>query len=534
MRGDAGRLRQIAMNLVSNAVKFTENGSVTLELSAVPMNDGAMLQLDVADTGIGMNESTVARLFSPFVQADASTTRRYGGSGLGLAICRQLADLMGGAISVESTVDVGSSFRARIPFRAAGAEEQTTALPDGLRCLIVDDNDRNREIFERQLSAWGMEVASAASGDLAIAELVKAKASGRAFHLVLLDHHMPGLSGVQLAEIIRATPMLKGVHLYLASSGLIEGHKDLFEAVFVKPVRPSLLLQTIAETHRRRSLTPPGAAPAPVVEQAAQVRLRILVAEDNPINQRVALGYLEKAGHRVDVASNGLEAVSAVRSLPYDLVLMDMQMPEMDGLAATRVIRKIAGERGRVPIVGLTANAMAQDREACLEAGMDDYLSKPVDRAKLLEKVRLRGAVAAQITPPVVLATNSPSTPSPAAPSGLDLDDASVQCMQELMEAVGEVAFKGLLSSLRESVTGYLAGNDESEHALHQLKGATGSLGFLRVAAMADSGMRLSRAGCIEQQAGRDAVAELRAELKKLVVFIDDGALEKTLLRNCA
>jgi two-component system, sensor histidine kinase and response regulator len=541
--GDAGRLRQIAMNFLSNAVKFTESGSVTMELRAEPNLEGCVMHLDVVDTGIGLAPETLDRLFQAFVQADASTTRRYGGSGLGLAICRRLADLMGGTVSARSSRGVGSTFSVVIPFRRAEDVPDSPTLPSGLRCLIVDDNDRNREIFERQLGAWGLEVCSAASGDMALAELVKASALGRPFDLGILDHHMPGLSGMELAAVVRATPLLQNIHLFLASSGIIDDTKDLFNGIFNKPVRPSALLRAIAQIYQRAS------RPAPMLDvQAAQEelgpRLRILVVEDNPINQRVAVGYLEKAGHRVDVASNGLEAVSAVRALPYDLLLMDMQMPEMDGLAATRVIRRIAGERGRIPIVGLTANAMSQDRDACLEAGMDDYLPKPVDRLKLLEKVRQWGTPSAPAailpapTPGGRAPTGRPMPPAPPPVERTRNDDViSVHSLRELVEAVGDKAFLDLAATFAESARAFLrasAADQGSEHSLHQMKGAAGSLGFLSAAKVLDRAMRLARDGNIATSEGAESVVSVQRELHRVVDFVDGGALESLCKREAA
>jgi PAS domain S-box-containing protein len=467
-RGDAGRLRQVLMNLVGNAVKFTETGGVVVEVRrAASEQNRVVLRVDVVDTGIGIAATALPNLFGEFIQADASTTRRFGGTGLGLAVSKKLCEIMGGTIGVESAEGSGSRFWFSLPL---GAVEEGFPLGDGLaglRCLVVDDNERNREIFRRQLAPWGIEVTTTASGDGALAELVKAVAQNRAFEVAIVDQHMPGMSGNELGAIIRAMPNLASIRLILASSGLAEAGAAVFDETFMKPVRPSMLLRALAQV--RAPFCPLADAPK-VVEAEARPngpgvetrRIRVLVVEDNSINQKVAVGYLEKGGHRVDVASNGLEALSAVRSLPYDVVLMDMQMPEMDGLEATRAIRALGGDRGRVVIVGLTANAMHEDREACLEAGMNDHLTKPVDRNRLLEKVARWAAVAsaaeaersgsttpaprrAEATAPLVAAVSV----APAAVVPLTVDETLVE---ELRDALGDeevcALFEGMLATM--------------------------------------------------------------------------------------
>ncbi|MFO0738636.1 MAG: response regulator [Labilithrix sp.] len=520
--GDAGRLRQVLLNLVGNAVKFTEVGGVVVEMRATGgTGDGFGLRIDVVDTGIGIKQDVLPQLFAEFVQADASTTRRFGGTGLGLAICRQLATLMGGTIGVESEEGKGSRFWLELPFRHAEEVVGHGVDLQGLRCLVVDDNPLNREIFERQLRPWGVEVVSTASGDGALAELVKAVAIGKPFHAAIVDQHMPGMSGKELGAIVRAMPTLAGTRLVLATSGLADEAGAHFDQVFTKPVRPSALLRTLGEIHRPAEAAPvtrPAATEAPVVETR---KLRVLVVEDNAINQRVAVGYLEKAGHRVSVASNGVEALSAVRTLPYDVVLMDVQMPEMDGLTATRAIRAFGDERASVPIIGLTANAMKEDREACLAAGMDDYLPKPVERAKLLEKL----ANIARSTPPRV--SHAPHTsgapaPSlravPAAPSTPPEVPFDLVVLKELRDALPADELDELVKGFSATVTKLEADLDAPDVTalkarVHGLVGSAGALGILDLSSAARDLEQAMAAG----RDRREPTARLRALILRTV-----------------
>ena len=527
-RGDAGRLRQVLMNLVGNAVKFTETGGVIVEVRRVASPGGSLvLRLDVVDTGIGIAKSALPKLFGEFIQADASTTRRFGGTGLGLAVSKKLCEIMGGTISVESTLGTGSRFSFSLPL---GFVEEGFPLGDGLaglRCLVVDDNDRNRELFERQLEPWGVAVTTTASGEGALAELVKAVAQNRPFEVAIVDQHMPGMSGNELGAIVRAMPNLASIRLVLASSGLVDAGAGVFDEIFMKPVRPSMLLRALAQV--RAPFCPLADAPRVEVPRNAPSgdtkRLRVLVVEDNSINQKVAVGYLEKGGHRVDVASNGLEALSAVRSLPYDVVLMDMQMPEMDGLEATRAIRALGGERGRVVIVGLTANAMQEDRDACLDAGMDDHLAKPVDRTRLLEKVARWAAssLTAGIEGPVSMLPAPrpgvmPSLPArssaaaPAPPIELALDATLVA---ELRDALGDDEVRELLAGMLATIVTL---NEELptldlatlRARAHKLCGSAGAVGLTRVSEVAREVDQAIREG-------RDATVAI-ARLSRLLV----------------
>ncbi|MEX0697695.1 MAG: PAS domain-containing protein [Dongiaceae bacterium] len=400
LSGDPGRLRQILLNLVGNAIKFTEAGGVATEVTKIGETaDAVELRFRVIDSGIGIPEEARARLFQKFTQADSSTTRRFGGTGLGLAICKQLAELMGGEIGVESR-DGGRSvfwFTVRLG-RSAAPEARAPADRAALRgchALVVDDNEVNRSIFRRQLESWGMTVHCVDGGAAALAAMQDATARGAPFEVALLDQQMPDMDGIELGQRIRDDPALAATGLVLTASP--DTHDDAarlaavgFAAALSKPVAAARLFETLV--HLRAGTTvpsSPGAAPAGDDSRGAPARrpLRILLAEDNQVNQMLAVAMLGRAGHRVDLAGNGIEAVDAVHSRPYDLVLMDVQMPEMDGIEATRRIRAMPGKKARIPIIALTASAMKGDRERFLEAGMDDYIAKPIDRGLLIEVV---------------------------------------------------------------------------------------------------------------------------------------------------
>jgi signal transduction histidine kinase/DNA-binding response OmpR family regulator/HPt (histidine-containing phosphotransfer) domain-containing protein len=394
LRGDATRLRQLLVNLVGNAVKFTPQGEVVVTVSQLrpgSLESPAELLFRVRDTGIGIPEDRIAILFTPFSQADASTTRRYGGTGLGLAISRRLAELMGGAVSVESKVGEGSVFSFTIQARLAPDRRVTPRLAGEAlahrRVLVVDDNSTNRRVLCAQLQAWGMNPEAVASAD----EALQALHEREHYALAILDLHMPDVDGMTLAEQIRSEGRFTALPLILLSSSLVQSKDDpnrLFHSRLMKPVRQSKLFDSIvrvldaASTGREMDRTLPGNVPLPLITP-----LRILVADDNEINRKLARLVLRRLGYDCDFAENGREALEAVTTAatsenPFDIVFMDVQMPEMDGLEATRRIRKLEAEQPSGPwpqIFAMTADAMPEDREVCLNAGMHDYLTKPLD-----------------------------------------------------------------------------------------------------------------------------------------------------------
>jgi two-component system, sensor histidine kinase and response regulator len=395
--GDTGRLGQILLNLVGNAIKFTERGEVAVRIDAeTVMLDAVALRVAVQDTGIGIAADKSGIIFDAFAQADASTTRRFGGTGLGLAICRRLVEQMRGRIWLDSEPGHGSTFHFTVLLqRAQGPVPRQVAAPShalrGLRVLAADDNATNRRLLAAMLSAWGVDATIVADGRSAVAALEKARDAGRVFPLVLLDAHMPDLDGFAVAERIRRQPGLAGVTVMLLTSDMMSGDIARCRQLgiarhLVKPLRPSELLNAVVLALGQSLAMAPAAAPGESEAQRFSRRLHVLVAEDNAVNQLLIVRLLEKLGHIPVLTNNGQEAVEAYEEHAFDMALMDVQMPVMDGLVATATIREREArrpERRRLPIVALTAHALHDDRKQCLAAGMDDYLSKPVKFAEL-------------------------------------------------------------------------------------------------------------------------------------------------------
>ncbi|HLZ66174.1 MAG TPA: response regulator [Aliidongia sp.] len=391
VRGDPTRLRQIVLNLLSNAIKFTARGAVSVTAAGERIGSGrTRITIAVADTGIGVSPALVGRLFNKFEQGDNSVNRRYGGTGLGLSICKQLLDLMGGTIAVEERQGGGAVFRVvltlpdgeRVPNRIAA----DPAILAGLRVLVVDDTEMNRIVFHRQLTDEGIEVDEAADAAGALAALRAAEEEGRPYDVVLLDHDMPGMTGDHLGETIRLHVEWRQPKQILISSVdhplRSERARSPFDAALIKPVRHQALVDCLARVVGA-GLPPaaPAELPAPL---AATGEGRVLLVEDNEVNQILAAEVLRDAGYMVEVAGDGLQALDAVARARWDLILMDVQMPNLDGFEATRRLR---AQGLALPIIAMTANAMAGDRERCLEAGMDDYLSKPLDLDELAARV---------------------------------------------------------------------------------------------------------------------------------------------------
>lgn len=408
--GDDGRLRQVLLNLVHNAIKFTESGGVMLEASSVLSEDGGSVKLrfDVSDTGIGIPVEARARVFEQFAQADGSVTRQHGGTGLGLAICKRLVDLMGGEIGVDERAGGGSVFWVAIELPVPQPPSHWAAdvefSLEGRRVLIVDDNETNRMIFEKQLIALGAKVTSAMSAASAVSRIEAALDAGQPFEIAIVDHMMPGTDGIDLCTMIRERGWAENMTLVLSSSsGLVNTDKKArdhgFQYALPKPLRPGalrngLLRWSAQETHLE---TPePKVVEEPVVELVPEPQSepdipcaasRVLVVEDNQTNQLIIGTVLRKRGFRVDLAANGHEALRALRERPFDIVLMDVQMPEMDGIEATRRVRELAGAPAGIPIIGVTAHALKGDREEFLAAGMDDYVEKPIKYEVLIDKI---------------------------------------------------------------------------------------------------------------------------------------------------
>ncbi len=382
--GDASRFRQVLLNLVGNAGKFTSKGEVSVRVTCRENTaQYATLRVTVADTGIGIPREAQPHLFDAFTQADSSTTRKYGGTGLGLAIAQRIVQLMHGDIGVESTEGVGSTFwfTVKLEKDSAGQETYRDSSLTGLRLLIVDDNATNRAILDHYARSWNMQPDCVASGAEALALLRERASQAQPFHLALLDMQMPGMDGAALAEEIGRDRSLRDTKLVLLSSAGVLPHCDRLAARLSKPIKRRVLFDCLSRLLRgsavRRDAAPGPNGPTDPAD-SANLRGRILIAEDNPVNQRVTRLQVKQFGFAADIVDNGEEALAALEQSEYALVLMDCHMPGMDGYAATRELRRREGGARRIPVIALTANAYASDREACLESGMDDYISKPV------------------------------------------------------------------------------------------------------------------------------------------------------------
>ena len=508
--GDVTRLRQILVNLVSNAVKFTEQGEVVLSVSAdgeaSEAGAATTLHFSVRDTGVGIPADRMDRLFRSFSQVDASTTRRYGGTGLGLAISKRLSEMMGGRMWVESdgVPGEGATFYFDIVAQAAPRPERRfqQAAPDlrGKRLLVVDDNATNRRILILQAESWGMEVRDTAFPKQAL-DWVR---EGMQFDIAILDMQMPEMDGVALAAALRRERDAETLPLIMLTSlgrrEVGEGATE-FAAFLNKPIKPSQLFDAligiVTDSDARRQRRKDPNAPAFDSDMAERLPLRLLLAEDNATNQKLALRLLGRLGYRADVAANGLEALEAVARQSYDVVLMDVQMPELDGLEATRRIRQLPADSDQPFIVAMTANAMAGDREMCLAAGMDDYVSKPIRVEALVEALE-RGAAAAAI---------EPARPEPVAAAGSDLlDPAALDNLRAVVGGDDDFLVElihtflddapGLLGDLRAA----LAAGDavEVRRFAHSLKSNGAEFGASAFSESCDQLEELSKAGRLD------------------------------------
>jgi two-component system, sensor histidine kinase and response regulator len=535
--GDWGRLRQVLVNLVGNAVKFTARGEVVVDVRCDAAAAGEVrLHVAVRDTGIGIAPDKLEAIFEPFVQADSSTTRQYGGTGLGLAICTRLAAMMDGRVWAESAPGRGSTFHftARLGRSGRGtASGAGRAAPlAGLTALVVDDNATAREVLEEMLAGWGLRPAAVGDAEAALAELQAAAAVGEPFRLVLLDARMPGADGLELAERIRACPELAGPALLLLSCA--DRSEDAarcrrlgITARLTKPVKAADLLDALLAAVSPSSaelLARPG--PTAPSGGSGLPPLRVLLAEDNPFNQRVGVLLLEGAGHTVRVAPNGREAVGAWRPGAFDVVLMDVQMPEMDGFEATAAIRARDREAGtHTPILAVTAHAMKGDRERCLAAGMDGYVTKPIRPDGLWRAIAecLRRKEEGKQGAPSDSSFIQPPSSVPASDAlGREALLQRVGGDEELLAELVTVFRADGARLLEEIAAGLERGDAKAvERAAHSLKG---SVRFFGAAAAADEALGLEKMGRAGDLAGgREALARLHAECERLLAALPAG-----------
>ncbi len=494
LRGDPGRLRQVLMNLVSNAIKFTEHGEVVVRAVRHTETDrDVIVRFTVQDTGIGISEEARGSLFQAFSQADGSTTRKYGGTGLGLAISKRLVEMMGGEIGADSTPGVGSIFwfTARFEKQPNASVADVTCAQDlrAARVLVVDDNATNRRIVRLQLKSWDIVSDEASSADEALLVMRREHDAGHPFNLVVLDMQMPAVNGLQLARAIKADPALAATRLIMMTSlGKAEHDAEISEAgillCLTKPVKQSKLYDALATTLSNSNSDAPdtatanaSSAPTSVTPSVSRGNARILVAEDNPVNQKVILRQLAKMGYAADAVANGLEVLQSLTRIPYDLVLMDCQMPEMDGYAATAELRRRPNSSARVPIIALTAHAMEGDREKCFAAGMDDYISKPVKvdelQTKLAHWLSQKPSVPRAIVAPV-------ATEDPVDMQLLrNVSDGDTEFMNELVELYLTDTSNRIAALRRAMVSGAVA---DIEQIAHTLAGSSVASGMRAVA----------------------------------------------------
>ncbi len=524
--GDATRLRQILVNLLSNAVKFTPQGEVFVSVDSETL-EGATRRIRIAvqDTGIGIPAEHVPRLFQSFTQVDASTTRKYGGTGLGLAICKRLAELMGGSIGVASEAGQGSRFEVTVLAQVAPEAEPAEFLQRGTpalagkRLLIVDDNLTNRRVLTRMALLWGMLPSTLPSALEALDRI----RHGEHFDVAVLDMSMPGMDGLQLAVEIRRRRSAEELPIVMLTSlgqrrALQEAHAAELAAFLPKPIKASQLFESLVSVVQgRRSLPAP---PAPVtvpaeLDSAALAPLRVLVAEDNTINQRVALRLLQRLGYRADVAANGLEVINAVERQHYDVVLMDIQMPEMDGLQAAQWIVQRRGPQGTPRIVAMTANAMPGDRETYIAAGMDGYVAKPIELADLSAAMSRASTVVRSAS--AMGATDGPVLDPSRLEHLRELESADqprlVRDLIDLFLADGAAHLESLADAARAGDAARLG------RAAHRLLSATQNIGAVRMSGLCAEIERLCQQGrLVDAVPLIDALAHEHAPVRAALV----------------
>ncbi len=546
--GDPVRMKQVLVNLVSNAIKFTNQGEIVVACSVrKAQGDSALLHFEVRDTGMGIPQDKLNSIFEAFTQADNSTTRRFGGTGLGLTICKRLVEMMGGEIWAESVEDRGSSFHFTLQLGIASGVQSPSSPPvslNGLHVLVVDDNATNRRILTEQLSALGLVVTAADGARAALTELWRARAEARSFSLIVLDYHMPDLDGLQLAERVKDFPGVPASTIMMLTSGGQAGDvakcRELGLAAYVtKPLSQRALYQVVAQVIGSGTETPLPTPSATWKESAVmtssipasatgapQASIKVLLAEDNFVNQKLAVTMLQKRGYRVSVANDGLEALALLEREAFDVVLMDVHMPNMGGFEATAQIRERerAHGRARMPIVALTALAMTGDREKCLQAGMDAYLAKPISARDLFGTLT-------QILPLHALAASPTATTAPAVSAAPVLDLVGLRRNmdddEDMLQDIVEAFLRDHLLQLRDLRTGLSTG--EAQGALRCAHTLKGLLLTLAAQPAADAALEVERAvRATDLARASSLMPRLEAQLARLLPELE------TLLRRAA
>ncbi len=547
LRGDPGRIRQVLINLTGNAIKFTEKGEVVIKVLLVSEDKSlANIRFEVSDTGVGINSEKIEMLFSPFTQADASTTRKFGGTGLGLTISKRLIEMMDGNIGVQSREGEGSTFWFNICLKkqpaAALVKEEPSADIKGARVLVVDDNSTNRLLLKAILGSWSCRTSEASHGERAIAMLRSAVQEKDPYDIAVVDIQMPGMSGETLGRLIKADTNLRDTHMvlmtYMGSRGDAKYFEEIgFAAYLTKPVKEGKLHDCLATVMGiSRDKTEPG----PIITrfsitESQKRKVRILLADDNAVNRKVGTKILEKLGYRADTVTNGHEVLEALKLKDYDLILMDCQMPEMDGYETTGIIRERESDEGKhnhIPVIAMTANALKGDRDKCLKAGMDDYITKPVnprDLAKMIERFIKAGASSEPDEKRVIKSDTEVHAPhhkvigeiktaeaSEAEKNIYDKEGFYARLMgdKELAADIIEGYLHDIpvqLSALSEAIAG--GNNDAVRRTGHTIKGASSNVGALRVTSIA---FELEKAAKSGELKGADEMAEkLREALEE-------------------
>jgi two-component system, sensor histidine kinase and response regulator len=512
--GDPGRLRQVLVNLVGNAIKFTERGQILVQVEVESRSEDAItVHYFVSDSGIGIPREKLQTIFEPFKQADGSTTRRFGGTGLGLTISSTLVDLMGGRIWVESAPLEGSTFHFTVNLGLTDARPELMALDlTDVAVLIVDDNAVNRRVLHDLLLRWKMRPAVADSGAAAIRALLEARQNGKPFSLVLLDVNMPEMDGFEVASRVRSDPQLGGATIMMLSSSGQHDEAARCKSMGIanhltKPIDQRDLLSAISRALAREQGPRPQLPQSMLPAELPERRLHVLLADDNAVNQRLAASLLERRGHRVTIAANGREALTALDRGPVDVILMDVQMPEMGGFEATAVIREAELETGdHVPIIAMTAHAMKGDRERCLAAGMDDYVTKPLDSKRLCAIVE---DLAANRTPAAVEPSDAILEPVLARVGGdrellCEISRLFVEDAPRHLDAIERAIDRREAESLRR--------------AAHGLKGAAANFDASAVVAAARELEEIGSTARFDRAA--DALKILHEETDRLLVLL--------------